>query len=478
MKRPLCTSRVLTCLWSVVLLALTFLGSDMALAQDTPAAEAPAAEATAAPAEAAAEAPGEEAAPTLDSGDTAWMLTSTALVLFMTIPGLALFYAGMVRSKNVLSVMMQCFAITGLMTVLWTVYGYSLAFDATGMEEGVTNFNSIVGGLGKFMLSGVTTETLTGTIPETVFVTFQMTFAIITPALIVGAFAERMKFAATLIFMALWFTICYAPMAHMVWGGAGGLMWDWGVLDFAGGTVVHINAGIAGLVAALVLGKRKGYPGTAMPPHNLGYTLMGASILWVGWFGFNAGSAVSAGASAGMAFLVTQIATGTAALAWMFAEWISHGKPSVLGIASGAVAGLVAITPAAGFVGPSGALVIGIVSGAICFLASTKLKRTLGYDDSLDVFGVHCIGGIVGAILTGVFAFPSAGGVWSPAEGATMASQVWVQTKGVLFTLVYTGVLSFILLKIVDVIVGLRVTTEQEEEGLDLSLHDERGYNL
>lgn len=478
MKRPLCTSRVLTCLWSVVLLALTFLGSDMALAQDTPAAEAPAAEATAAPAEAAAEAPAEEAAPTLDSGDTAWMLTSTALVLFMTIPGLALFYAGMVRSKNVLSVMMQCFAITGLMTVLWTVYGYSLAFDATGMEEGVTNFNSIVGGLGKFMLSGVTTETLTGTIPETVFVTFQMTFAIITPALIVGAFAERMKFAATLIFMALWFTICYAPMAHMVWGGAGGLMWDWGVLDFAGGTVVHINAGIAGLVAALVLGKRKGYPGTAMPPHNLGYTLMGASILWVGWFGFNAGSAVSAGASAGMAFLVTQIATGTAALAWMFAEWISHGKPSVLGIASGAVAGLVAITPAAGFVGPSGALVIGIVSGAICFLASTKLKRTLGYDDSLDVFGVHCIGGIVGAILTGVFAFPSAGGVWSPAEGATMASQVWVQTKGVLFTLVYTGVLSFILLKIVDVIVGLRVTTEQEEEGLDLSLHDERGYNL
>ena len=478
MKRPLCTSRVLTCLWSVVLLALTFLGSDMALAQDTPAAEAPAAEATAAPAEAAAEAPAEEAAPTLDSGDTAWMLTSTALVLFMTIPGLALFYAGMVRSKNVLSVMMQCFAITGLMTVLWTVYGYSLAFDATGMEEGVTNFNSIVGGLGKFMLSGVTTETLTGTIPETVFVTFQMTFAIITPALIVGAFAERMKFAATLIFMALWFTICYAPMAHMVWGGAGGLMWDWGVLDFAGGTVVHINAGIAGLVAALVLGKRKGYPGTAMPPHNLGYTLMGASILWVGWFGFNAGSAVSAGASAGMAFLVTQIATGTAALAWMFAEWISHGKPSVLGIASGAVAGLVAITPAAGFVGPSGALVIGIVSGAICFLASTKLKRTLGYDDSLDVFGVHCIGGIVGAILTGVFAFPSAGGVWSPTEGATMASQVWVQTKGVLFTLVYTGVLSFILLKIVDVIVGLRVTTEQEEEGLDLSLHDERGYNL
>jgi Amt family ammonium transporter len=328
------------------------------------------------------------------------------------------------------------------------------------------------------MLSGITPDSLTANIPETVFVAFQMTFAIITPALIVGAYAERMKFSATLIFMALWFTICYAPMAHMVWSGDGGLLWDWGVLDFAGGTVVHINAGIAGLVAALVLGKRKGYPGTAMPPHNLGYTLIGASILWVGWFGFNAGSAVSAGGGAGMAFLVTQIATGTAALAWMFSEWVSHGKPSVLGIASGAVAGLVAITPAAGFVGPSGALAIGIAAGVICFLSSTKLKRALGYDDSLDVFGVHCIGGIVGAILTGVFAFPSLGGVWSPAEGATIASQLWVQTKGVLFTLVYTGVLSFVLLKIVDVIVGLRVAPDQEEEGLDLALHDERGYNI
>jgi Amt family ammonium transporter len=464
----------------VVLLALTFLGTDMALAQETPAAETAAeaaAPAAATSAEEAAPAAAEEA-PKLDSGDTAWMLTSTALVLFMTIPGLALFYAGMVRSKNVLSVLMQCFAITGLMTVLWTVYGYSMAFDTTGMEAGVTNLHSIFGGMGKFMLSGITPDSLTANIPETVFVAFQMTFAIITPALIVGAYAERMKFSATLIFMALWFTICYAPMAHMVWSGDGGLLWDWGVLDFAGGTVVHINAGIAGLVAALVLGKRKGYPSTAMPPHNLGYTLIGASILWVGWFGFNAGSAVSAGSGAGMAFLVTQIATGTAALAWMFSEWLSHGKPSVLGIASGAVAGLVAITPAAGFVGPGGALVIGIAAGVICFLASTKLKRALGYDDSLDVFGVHCIGGIVGAILTGVFAFPSLGGVWSPAEGATIASQLWVQTKGVLFTLVYTGVLSFVLLKIVDVIVGLRVAPEQEEEGLDLALHDERGYNI
>jgi len=466
----------------VVLLALTFLGADMALAQETPAADT-VAQATAAPAvvastaEEAAPAAAEEA-PTLDSGDTAWMLTSTALVLFMTIPGLALFYAGMVRSKNVLSVLMQCFAITGLMTVLWTVYGYSMAFDTTGMEAGVINLHSIFGGMGKFMLAGIGPDSLTAKIPETVFVAFQMTFAIITPALIVGAYAERMKFSATLIFMTLWFTICYAPMAHMVWSGDGGLLWDWGVLDFAGGTVVHINAGIAGLVAALVLGKRKGYPGTAMPPHNLGYTLIGASILWVGWFGFNAGSAVSAGGGAGMAFLVTQIATGTAALAWMFSEWVSHGKPSVLGIASGAVAGLVAITPAAGFVGPSGALAIGVAAGLICFLSSTKLKRALGYDDSLDVFGVHCIGGIVGAILTGVFAFPSLGGVWSPAEGATIASQLWVQTKGVLFTLVYTGVLSFVLLKIVDVIVGLRVAPDQEEEGLDLALHDERGYNI
>jgi Amt family ammonium transporter len=314
--------------------------------------------------------------------------------------------------------------------------------------------------------------------PESLFATFQMTFAIITPALIVGAFAERMKFSATLLFMALWFTVCYVPMVHMVWSGDGALMWDWGVLDFAGGTVVHINAGIAGLIAALVLGKRKGYPNTPMPPHNLTLSVVGASILWVGWFGFNAGSAVAAGQSAGMAALVTQICTGTAALAWMFSEWASHGKPSVLGIVSGAVAGLVAITPAAGTVGPVGALVIGVCAGVLCFLASTKLKRMLGYDDSLDVFGVHGVGGIVGAILTGVFAFPSLGGVWEPGEGATLGSQVWIQTKSVLFTLVYTGVLTFILLKVVDAIIGLRVTPEQEEEGLDLTQHDERGYIL
>ncbi len=482
MKRPLSTSRVLTCLWSVVLLALTFVGSEMALAQDTPA-EAPAAEA-AAPAEAAAateaaaeEAPAEEA-PTLDTGDTAWMLTATAIVLFMCIPGLALFYGGMVRSKNILSVLMQCFAATGLMTVLWTVYGYSVAFDTTGMEAGVVGLSSIVGGFSKAMFSGVTTESLIGTIPESLFATFQMTFAIITPALIVGAFAERMKFSATLLFLALWFTVCYVPMVHMVWSGDGALMWDWGVLDFAGGTVVHINAGIAGLVAALVLGKRKGYPTTAMPPHNLSLTLIGASILWVGWFGFNCGSALAAGQTAGMAMLVTQICTGTAALAWMFAEWVKHGKPSFLGIASGAIAGLVGITPACGTVGPIGALVIGICAGLMAFVFSTSVKRTLGYDDSLDVFGVHGVAGIVGAILTGVFAFPAMGGVWEPGEGATIAGQLWIQTKSVLFTIVYTGVLSFIILKVVDLIVGLRVTPEQEEEGLDLSLHNERGYNI
>jgi Amt family ammonium transporter len=304
-----------------------------------------------------------------------------------------------------------------------------------------------------------------------------MTFAIITPALIVGAFAERMKFSALLWFMGIWFTIVYAPIAHMVWSGDGALMWDWGVLDFAGGTVVHINAGVAGLVAALVLGKRKGYPSTAMPPNNLGYTVIGASMLWVGWFGFNAGSAVAANESAGMAMLVTQIATATAALAWMFMEWLSHGKPSVLGIATGAVAGLVAITPASGTAGPLGALAIGAASGIVCFIASTKLKRALGYDDALDVFGVHAVGGIVGAILTGVFADASLGGA-GLAEGMTIASQLWVQTKGVLFTIVYTAVLSFIILKVVDVVIGLRVTEEQETEGLDLALHDERGYIL
>jgi Amt family ammonium transporter len=418
------------------------------------------------------------AAPALNSGDTAWMLVSTALVLFMTIPGLALFYGGMVRAKNILSVMMQCFAITGLITILWMIYGYSLAFDTTGMEKGVTNLNSFIGGFGKAFLSSVTHDGLTGAaalFPESIFVTFQMTFAIITPALIVGAFAERMKFSAMLVFTGVWFTLVYAPIAHMVWSGDGGLMWDWGVLDFAGGTVVHINAGIAGLVAALVLGKRKGYPTTPMAPHNLGYTLIGAAMLWVGWFGFNAGSAVAANGTAGMAMLVTQIATAAAALGWMFAEWVTHGKPSALGIASGVVAGLVAITPAAGTVGPMGALIIGAAAGIICFFCATSLKRKLGYDDSLDAFGVHGIGGIIGALLTGLFAAPALGGFGTVTD---IGSQLWIQLKGVLFTVVYTGILTFIILKVIDAVMGLRVSEEEETVGLDLTLHNERGYNL
>jgi len=420
----------------------------------------------------------EEAAPALNSGDTAWMLTATALVLFMTIPGLALFYGGMVRSKNVLSVMMQCFAITGLMSILWVVYGYSMAFDTTGMEKGVLNFNSFVGGFSKAFLSGVTPGNLTSAtalFPEAVFITFQMTFAIITPALIVGAFAERMKFSAMLVFMGIWFTLVYAPIAHMVWSGDGALMWDWGVLDFAGGTVVHINAGVAGLVCCLVLGKRKGYPTTPMAPHNLGYTLVGAAMLWVGWFGFNAGSAAAANGTAGMAMLVTQIATAAAALSWMFAEWVGHGKPSALGIASGVVAGLVAITPAAGTVGPMGALVIGLAAGVICYFCATSLKRKLGYDDSLDAFGVHGIGGIVGAILTGVFAAPALGGFGTVTD---IGMQVWIQAKGVILTVLYTAIVTYVILKVLDLVMGLRVNEEEESVGLDLAQHNERGYNL
>ena len=409
-----------------------------------------------------------EEAPALNSGDTAWMLTATALGLFMTIPGLSLFYAGMVRSKNVLSVLMQCFAITSLMTVLWVIYGYSMAFGGAG---------SFWGGLSKIFLKGVTVDSLSGTIPETVFMTFQMTFAIITPALIVGAFAERMKFSAILLFMGIWFTVVYAPVCHWVWG-EGGWLGGRGILDFAGGTVVHINAGIAGLVAAIVLGKRKGYPERHMPPHNLGYTLMGASMLWVGWFGFNAGSELAADGTAGMAMAVTQAATAAAAMGWMFCEWVDHGKPSVLGIASGAVAGLVAITPASGTVGPMGALVIGVVAGIGCFLASTKIKRLLGYDDSLDVFGVHAVGGIIGALLTGIFCAKGLGGVGFGDGISGMGAQVWVQIIGVTVTMVYSGAVSFIILKAVDAVVGLRVGDDEETEGLDLSQHDERGYNL
>ena len=411
----------------------------------------------------------------LNSGDTSWMLISSVLVLFMTIPGLALFYGGMVRSKNILSVMMQCFAITGLISLLWVIYGYSLVFDVTGMEQGVVNFNSFIGGLSKAFLAGVTPASLSYAVPESVFIMFQLTFAIITPALIVGAFAERMKFSAMLVFMGIWFTLVYAPIAHMVWSGNGGLMWDWGVLDFAGGTVVHINAGIAGLVACIVLGKRKGYPTTSMAPHNLGYTLMGAAMLWVGWFGFNAGSAVAANGTAGMAMLVTMIATAAAALGWMFVEWLTHGKPSALGIASGVIAGLVAITPAAGTCGPMGAIIIGLASGVICFFCATSLKRKLGYDDSLDAFGVHGIGGIVGALLTGIFAAPALGGFGAVED---IGAQFVTQFQGVAFTVVYTAIVTYVILKVIDLVMGLRVSDEEETVGLDLALHNERGYNL
>ena len=413
------------------------------------------------------------APPTLNSGDTAWMIVATGLVLLMTIPGLALFYAGMVRAKNVLSVLMQCFAITGLITVLWVAYGYSIVFSTTGMEKGAINLYSFIGSFDKAWLAGLTADSIVYAIPESVFIAYQLTFAIITPALIVGAFAERMKFSAMLVFMALWFTFAYAPIAHMVWSGDGGLMWDWGVLDFAGGTVVHINAGIAGLIAAIVLGKRRGYPNTAMPPHNLGYTLIGASLLWVGWFGFNAGSAVAANGTAGMAMLVTQIASAAAALSWMTIEWLTHRKPSVLGIASGAVAGLVAITPASGTAGPCGALIIGFAAGAICFFTATTIKRRFGYDDSLDVFGVHAIGGIVGALLTGVFAAPAMGGFGTVTD---IGLQLWIQFKGVAFTVVYTSIVTWLILKLVDVTIGLRVDADAETEGLDLALHNERGY--
>ena len=418
----------------------------------------------------------QSAAPThIDSGDTAWMLTATALVLLMTIPGLALFYGGMVRAKNLLSILMQCFAITAVVSVLWMLYGYSLAFSTEGMQAGVTNLHSFIGGLDRVFLAGLKPDSRYQTVPESVFVMFQLTFAIITPALIIGAFAERMKFSALLWFSGLWLTIVYLPVAHMVWGGPGSLLGDLGVLDFAGGTVVHINAGIAGLIACLVIGKRRGYPNVPMPPHNLGYTVMGASLLWLGWFGFNAGSAVAANGSAGMAMLVTQIATAAAALGWLGAEWIAHGRPSVLGIVSGAVAGLVAVTPAAGTAGPGGALVLGLLAGVICFFSATRLKHKLGYDDSLDVFGVHAVAGIVGALLTGPLASPKLGGFGTV---ESLWGQLWIQAKGVGFTVAWSAVLSLVILKLIDWTLGLRVDEEQEQIGLDLALHEEKAYNL
>ena len=400
----------------------------------------------------------------LDSGDTAWMLTASALVLFMTLPGLALFYGGLVRSKNILSVLAQCIAIAGIATLIWVVCGYSLAFGEP---------NAFWGGFGKMFLIGITVDSVSGTIPESLFVMFQATFAIITPALIVGAFTDRMKFSSMSVFSALWLILVYAPICHNVWGG--GYLSNFGIIDFAGGTVVHINAGIAALVACIVIGPRIGYPRTPMPPHNLALSFIGACMLWIGWFGFNAGSELAADGVAAMAMLVTQVATAAAALTWALMEKIFSNKPSLLGMITGAVAGLVAITPASGSVGPLGAIAIGIASGVLCYFASTSLKRKLGYDDSLDVFGVHGVGGIVGAILTGVFSSATFGG--SGIEG-TISSQVLAQMIGVMVTIIYCGIVSYIILKVIDKTMGLRVSEEQESDGLDITLHGERGYNL
>jgi Amt family ammonium transporter len=406
------------------------------------------------------------------------MLTSVALVLFMTLPGLALFYGGLVRTKNVLSVLMQCLVITSLVTVLWAIFGYSLTFSTEGMTAGRLSFHSFVGAADKIFCRGITADSVYGTqtIPEPLFFCYQLTFAIITPALIIGAFAERMKFSAMLWFMGLWTTFVYIPVAHMVWGGSGAFLADRNVLDFAGGIVVHLNAGIAALMCALVLGKREGYPSVPMAPHSLTLTVAGTGMLWVGWFGFNAGSAVAANRTAAMAMLATQLAAAVAALTWMFLEWYKHGKPSVLGISTGAVAGLATVTPASGFVGPMGAILIGIAAGVACFYSATAVKRKFGYDDSLDAFGVHGVGGALGALLTGVFAAKVFGGYSPNALG--IASQVAAQVKGILVALLWSGVGSFIILKILDATLGLRVSRQEETEGLDLTQHDERGYDF
>ncbi len=405
------------------------------------------------------------APPVLDSGDTAWMLTATSLVLMMTIPGLVMFYGGLVRKKNVLSMAVQSFATCCLITVVWTVAGYSLVFGEGG---------GVIGGLDRIFLTGMSADSLVGTVPESVFVTFQMTFAIITPALIIGAYADRMKFSAMLVFNAAWVLVVYAPIAHWVWGG--GFLGSAGVLDFAGGMVVHVNAGVAGLVASLMIGRRLRYGTEPFAPHSMVISVVGASLLWVGWFGFNAGSAVAANGSAGMAMIVTQIATAGAGLSWMFTDWVRHRKPSALGIISGAVAGLVAITPAAGFVGPAGALAIGVVAGIVCYWGVTTLKRRFGYDDALDAFGIHGLGGIVGALLTGVFAVESVGGKPGLIEGN--AGQVLTQAYGLAVTMAYCAVVTWILLKVIDLLLGLRVDEKVETVGLDISLHGERGYEL
>ena len=412
--------------------------------------------------------------PVLNTGSTAWMITAAALVLFMCLPGLTLFYGGLVRAKNMLSLFTQCFGIAGVVGVLWVIYGYSMVVDTAGMVEGQVTFNSFVGGLGQAFLKGINADSLVGDIPEGVYVTFQMTFAIITPALIAGAFAERMKFSAALLFMAVWFTLVYAPVAHMVWGGPGALMHNWGVLDYAGGTAVHINAGVAALAACLILGKRKGYQNTPMPAHNLSLTMAGAAMLWVGWFGFNIGSGGGLSGLSGMVMLNTQLGACAGILGWMFTEWFKVGKPSAQGLACGALAGLVGITPACAYVGVGGALAIGLLCGVFCYLSVTVLKRRIGYDDSLDVFGLHGIGGMIGAVLTGVFCVPSLGGL---VDGVSMGAQVMAQIKGVLLTTVYCFAASWVILKIIDRVIGLRADDAVEELGLDLAEHNERAYN-
>ncbi|MEC8754496.1 MAG: ammonium transporter [Pseudomonadota bacterium] len=405
----------------------------------------------------------------ISGADTAGIMTATALVLFMTIPGLSLFYGGLVRSKNVLSVLMQCFAITCLMSILWMFVGYSLAFGDGGAA------NAYIGGLDNLLLGGIVESTVSGSIPESVFALFQMTFAVITPALIVGGFAERMRFSAVVLFSAAWLILVYAPICHWVWGG--GWLSDLGVMDFAGGTVVHITAGVAALVAALVLGNRRGFPQQAMPPHNMTLTIMGAGMLWVGWFGFNGGSALAANGDAAMAMLATHISAAAGAFTWMLAEKVRFGKPSALGIVTGMVAGLGTITPASGFVGPGGALIIGISAGLVCFYATTYIKQRLKIDDSLDVFPVHGVGGILGTLLTAVFA-SNALGVFSGQEDIVISSQLGVQAIGVVATVVYTGTVTWFILKLTDVLVGNRVDEDQEQEGLDLVAHNERGYDL
>jgi len=412
---------------------------------------------------------GAQAADELNKGDTAWMLTATALVLFMTLPGLALFYAGLVRSKNVLTVLMQCFAIACCASILWVVCGYSLALTDGG------SMNKWIGGTSQFFLGSLTVDSMAGSTPESVFIMFQMTFAIITPALIVGGFAERTRFSSMLLFSMLWLLFVYVPVCHWVWGG--GWLADMGFMDFAGGAVVHINAGVAALVAAMVIGSRRGFPQQAMPPHNLTMTFTGACMLWVGWFGFNAGSALAADSAAGMAMLVTHIGSSCGAMAWAFMEWVRHGKPSVLGIVTGMVAGLGTITPASGFVGPMGAIVIGLAAGVVCFFATQAVKQRFKIDDSLDVFPVHGVGGLIGTFLTGIFVSAGFGGMGLP-EGQTIAGQLVVQVVGIVATLVYCGVLTWILLKVSGVAGSLRMNVEEETEGLDIVLHDERGYDI